>query len=382
MDWRSAPDATSTVAARAAASGRHDADPSAKTSAPIPPHHLDAPSSLAKQFLMLQAIVKRIALGAGVVIAVVTLTFLLINMAPGDPARLWVGPGAGQEELDAARRALGLDRPLPVRYARWLGDFITGDWGMSLAQQRPVTQVIAGALPLTVLLSAASLLLTYLGGVVMGAFQANRARSPWDRTLTVLALVVYGMPAYWLAVMLILVFAYASARYGWPQILRFPAMGVVSLDADFLGPWGRFVDRLWHLALPLVTLAGIGIAGTSRFVRGAVLDARQQPFVGAARARGLSSAAIQCRYIQRNALMPVITLAGLSLPALFSGTVFVEVIFAWPGMGREIVGAVAARDYPVVLASTAIFAALVVVGNLVADLLYAWVDPRLREPGP
>ena len=206
------------------------------------------------------------------------------------------------------------------------------------------------------LLSGASLLVTYLGGILIGIVQAKRRGSAVDTGLTVSTLFVYGMPAYWLAIMLVLVFAYASARHGWPAWLRFPALGVASLDADFLTPAERAVDRLRHLALPLVTLGLIGVAGTARYVRGAVLDARSLPFVQTARARGLSPMAVELRHVLRNALLPVITLLGLSLPALFSGTVFVEVIFAWPGMGRVMVDAVSGRDYPVVMAITAIFA--------------------------
>jgi len=318
--------------------------------------------------------------GVGLVFFVVTLTFLLINLAPGDPARLWVGPGAGDAELEAARQALGLDRSLLIRYASWLGRFVTGDWGTSLAQQRSVTRIILDALPHTLVLSGASLAVTYLGSVVLGLFQAARARTAWDRSLSVVSLFAYGMPAYWLAAMLVMVFAYASSRYGWPSIFQLPALGVTALDAEYLSVWVRFNDRIRHLVLPLATLGTIGIAGTSRFVRGSVLDTRNQAFVSAARARGVPTWGIEVRYVLRNALAPIVTLAGLSLPALFSGTVFVEVVFAWPGMGREIVNAVASRDYPVVMATTAIFAALVVAGNLLADLANNAIDPRVRHP--
>ena len=328
---------------------------------------------------MLRQVLRRITIGIGVVFVVVTLTFLLINLAPGDPARLWVGPGAGAAELATAREALGLDRPLPLRYAAWLGSFVRGDWGVSLIQQRPVTRVIADALPHTLLLSVSSLVVTYLVGVALGAFQARRRRSALDTGITVGSLIVYGMPAYWLAIMLVLVFSYGAARWGWPAWLRLPAMGVTALDAEFLTPGRRVVDRLEHLALPLATLGAIGAAGTARFVRGAVLDVRALDFVRSARARGLSTRRVQMHHVLRNALLPIITLLGLSLPALVSGTVFVEVIFAWPGMGRVMVDAVAARDYPVVTATTAIFALLVVVGNLMADVLYAAADPRLRQ---
>ncbi|MGD8726376.1 MAG: ABC transporter permease [Gemmatimonadales bacterium] len=328
---------------------------------------------------MLRRLGVRLTAGLGIVLLVTTFTFILISVAPGDPARLWVGPAAGAAELEAAREALGLDRPLAIRYLSWLGSFVRGDWGTSLADQRPVTRVIAAAAPHTLLLSISSLLLTYVVGVAIGAFQAVRRRSAIDTGLTVTSLLVYGMPAYWLAIMLVLVFSYGSARFGWPSWLHFPAMGVAGLDADFLSPWNRVVDRLRHLALPLLTLTLIGAAGTARFVRGAVIDVRGSGFITTARAKGLHPVAIEIRHVLRNALLPVVTLLGLSLPALFSGTVFVEVIFAWPGMGRVMVGAVGARDYPVVLATTTVFASLVVIGNLLADALYSAVDPRLRR---
>lgn len=330
---------------------------------------------------MFRRIARRFFAGAGIVLFVVTVTFVLVNLAPGDPTRLWAAPGADQAALETARRALGLDRPLPVRYLTWLWGFMSGNWGTSLTQQRPVASIIVGALPYTLVLSAASLLVTYLGGILIGVVQAGRRRSAVDTGLTVSTLIVYGMPAYWLAIMLVLVFSYVSARHGWPVWLRFPALGVASLDADFLTPAERAVDRLRHLALPLLTLGLIGAAGTARYVRGAVLDARTLPFVQTARAKGLSALAVELRHVLRNALLPVITLLGLSLPALFSGTVFVEVIFAWPGMGRVMVDAVSGRDYPVVMAVTAIFASLVVIGNLLADILYGIADPRIAEGG-
>jgi len=316
------------------------------------------------------------------VLAVVTATFLLLQLVPGDPARAWVGPAASAADLEAARHALGLDRSLPIRYLTWLAGFIRGDWGMSLARQRPVTAVLGAALPATLLLSGASLLVTYVGGIIVGLFQAVKRARPVDTLVTTASVVIYGLPAYWVALVLVLIFAYGASRYGWPPWLQFPAMGLQSLDADFLSPGAQLVDRLRHLTLPLVTLGMLGIAGTARYVRGAAVEVLDLEFVRAARARGLSRSRVLTRHVLRNALLPVITLLGLSLPALFSGTVFVEVIFAWPGMGRELVASVAARDYPVVLAATAVFGALVITGNLLADLLYTVADPRLRRPTP
>jgi len=331
---------------------------------------------------MWRRIVVRLLSGLALVLAVVTVAFVLLQLAPGDPARAWVGPTASAADLEAARHALGLDRPLPIRYLTWLADFVRGDWGMSLARQRPVTAVLGAALPATLLLSGASLLVTYVGGIIVGLLQAVKRARPLDTLLTTATVVVYGLPAYWVALVLVLIFAYGAARFGWPAWLQFPAMGVQSLDADFLSPGAQVLDRLRHLTLPLTTLGMLGIAGTARYVRGAAVDVLDLEFVRAARARGLRRTRVLTRHVLRNALLPIITLLGLSLPALFSGTVFVEVIFAWPGMGRELVAGVAARDYPVVLAATAVFGTLVIVGNLLADLLYAFADPRLRRPQP
>jgi peptide/nickel transport system permease protein len=322
---------------------------------------------------MLSAFARRALAGLAVVIGVVTLMFFLIRLAPGDPALLLVGPTATQEQLAAQRKALGLDRPLPQQYVAWLGRFVRGDWGTSIATGRPVRSMISAAWPATVKLVGLSLLLSYLLGIVVGAIQA--ARNGWlDTTLSVITVTLFALPGYWLGLMLVMVFTY------WARAL--PAFGAAGFDADFLTGWERLADRLRHLALPLATLTLIGIGGTARFVRGAMLDVRSAPHVAIAYAKGLSPAQVTLRHVLRNALIPVLTLLGLSLPALFSGAVFIEAIFAWPGVGRIMVEAVGARDYPVIMAATAVSATLVVIGNLLAEALAAWADPRLRTGQP
>jgi peptide/nickel transport system permease protein len=191
--------------------------------------------------------------------------------------------------------------------------------------------------------------------------------------------VVQAVPAYVLGLGLVLIFAYGAALWGWPSWLRLPAFGAEGIGAEFLPPSRRRADQLRHLVLPVATLAVIGAAGAARYVRASVLAALRQPAVRAARAKGLSEPRVLLRHALRNALLPVITLAGLQLPALFSGAVFVETIFAWPGLGRVAVSAVLARDYPVAMALTTVFAVLVVLGNLLADGLSALADPRLRR---
>jgi peptide/nickel transport system permease protein len=322
---------------------------------------------------MLTAFARRALAGLAVIAGVVTLMFFLIRLAPGDPALLLVGPTASEEQLTAQRRALGLDRPLPEQYVTWLGRFVRGDWGTSIATGRPVRSMIAAAWPATVKLVGISLLLSYLIGVVVGAIQAAR-NGRLDTLLSIVTVTLFALPGYWLGLMLVMVFTY------WARAL--PAFGAAGFDADFLTGWERLVDRLRHLALPLATLTLIGIGGTARFVRGAMLDVQGSPHVAIAYAKGLSPAQVTRRHVLRNALIPVLTLLGISLPALFSGAVFIEAIFAWPGVGRIMVEAVGARDYPVIMAATAVSATLVVIGNLLAEGLAAWADPRLRMSEP
>jgi peptide/nickel transport system permease protein len=319
---------------------------------------------------MLRFLVRRLLVGLAIVAGVVTLTFFLLRLAPGDPVEQLLGPTATTEQVESQRRALGFDRPLVVQYLAWVGRFIQGDWGTSIASGRPVRSMLAEAWPATATLVVLSLAASYLLGILVGAIQAGTGKRALDTTLSVVSVTLFAMPGYWLGLMLVMMFTY------WLGIL--PAFGAEGLDADFLTGWDRVADRLRHLALPLLTLTVIGIGGVARFVRGAMLDVKGAQFITVAQAKGVPSRRIVLRHILGNALIPVVTLLGLSLPALFSGAVFVEAIFAWPGVGRVLVEAVRGRDYPVVMAATSVSAMLVVAGNLLADFLAARVDPRLR----
>ena len=320
---------------------------------------------------MLARLGHRLLAGLAVVLGVVTLTFLLLHAAPGDPVDLMLGPTATAEQLAAQRRALGLDQPLPQQFTTWVGRFARGDWGTSIATGRPVAAMLGNAWPATARLVVLSLILSYLIGLAVGALQAARSGSRLDTLISVVSVTLFGIPGYWLGLMLVLVFTY------WARLL--PAFGIAGLDSDYLRGTSLLIDRLRHLALPLVTLTLIGIGGAARFVRGAMLETLSQPFITTAWAKGLTGRRVVGRHALRNALTPVVILLGLSLPALFSGAVFVETVFAWPGVGRVLVEAVRARDYPVVMAATAVSAVLVVVGNVLADVLAAWLDPRVRS---
>ena len=320
---------------------------------------------------MLARLGHRLLAGLAVVVGVVTLTFLLLHLAPGDPVDILLGPRATVEQLTSQRRALGLDQSLARQFAGWLGRFARGDWGTSIATGRPVRTMLGDAWPATARLVALSLILSYLAGLALGALQAARSGSRLDTLLSIVSVTLFGVPGYWLGLMLVLVFTY------WARLL--PAFGIAGLDAEYVPGVSRLVDSLRHLTLPLATLTLIGIGGAARFVRGAMLETLHQPFMTTAWAKGLTPRRVVGRHALRNALTPVVILLGLSLPALFSGAVFVEAVFAWPGVGRVLVEAVRARDYPVVMAATAVSAVLVVAGNLLADLLAAWLDPRVRS---
>jgi len=322
---------------------------------------------------MVLPLARRALAGTAVVAGVVALTFFLLQLAPGDPVERLLGPAATTEQVALQRHALGLDRPLPAQFAAWLGRFARGDWGRSIVTGGAVRGLLGDAVPATLELAGLSLVLTYLFGLAVGAVQAS-AGPRLDTALSVTTVTLFALPGYWLGLALIIVFTY------WGRAL--PAFGAAGLDADALAGWSRLVDRLRHLALPLATLTLIGVGGTARFVRGAMRDVLSQPFVRTARAKGLSPFQVTRRHVTRNAMIPVVTLLGLSVPALFSGAVFVEAVFAWPGVGRRLVEAVQARDYPVVMGATVVSAVLVVVGNFLADVATAWIDPRLRQRAP
>ncbi len=312
-----------------------------------------------------------LARGIAVVFGVVTLTFFLLHLAPGDPVSRLLGPAATPEQIVAGRHTLGLDRPLATQYAAWLGQAVRGDFGNSIAQGRPAARILGEAWPATALLILLSIGLSWAAGIAIGTFQANTRRRGLDAAASALTTGLNAMPGYWLGLALVMLFTYSL---GW-----LPAFGAAGVDADFLGGWDRLVDRLRHLALPLATLTLIGLGANARFTRAAMRELAFAPFLLSARARGLTGRRVALRHQLRSALVPIVTLLGLSLPAVFSGAVFVEAIFAWPGVGQVLVQAVQARDYPVVMAAAAISAALVVGGNLLAEALAALADPRLRD---
>jgi peptide/nickel transport system permease protein len=313
-----------------------------------------------------------------ILLGVATIVFFLLSLAPGDPTAVYFSPSISPEVLDQIRRNMGLDDPLLVRYGHWLVSFLRGDFGYSLVADMPVRTRLAAALPNTLILAFGALGLAFLAGVVMGVFQAVRQNSLLDSAFSTLALFFYSMPAFWLAIMLILVFSVgAGSLWGWP--VSFPASGMTGANHDLLGFAGQVGDRIRHLVLPTLSLFLVTAGGIARYVRASMLEVLHQDYIRTARAKGLKESRVIFRHALRNALIPVVTLFGLYFPFLLSGTVFVEYVFAWPGMGKLMVDSILMRDYPVVLAGTFLFGGMVVLGNLLADLLYAVVDPRIRQ---
>ena len=326
---------------------------------------------------MRRFVLRRVLFAVPLLLAVATLLFGLVELAPGDPIDVLAPPGMNREVREQVRENYGLDQPMPVRYVRWIGSFLRGDLGFSHSRDQPVVAVLRQVLPNTLLLTGTALVLAFALGVGIGVVQAARQNTLTDAGLNLVVLVFYSVPAFWLGVMLILVFSFGASRWGWP--LQFPASGATGVDHDLLGFGGRVLDRLRHLILPAATLVLVLAAGVARYARSGMLEVLRTDYVRSARARGLPARTVLWSHAFPNSLLPLITILGLYLPVLFSGAVFVETVFAWPGMGRTMVDAVSTRDYPLILAGSLLFSVLVVLGNLAADVLYAVADPRVRH---
>jgi peptide/nickel transport system permease protein len=323
----------------------------------------------------MQTLIRRIAAAAGLLWIVVTLTFVLVRLAPGDPAALLVPPGASAADAARLRTELGLDRSMLVQYAHWLQTMLRGDLGLSFSSGRPVASVLAEAAPISIALGALSLALTFLVGVPVGMLQAARRGRFTDRALTVITTAVYAAPTFWIALALVAVFTYGAATLGLPANWRLPAFGVRTPGATLHG-WPGFVDLVRHAILPVSILAAVGAAGIARYARTSVADVLRLDFIRTARAKGLSGRAVYSRHVLANILPPLVVLLALSLPGLLAGSIFVESVFAWPGLGRATLSAILARDYPVVMGATVFYAAAVIFANLAAELALPLLDPR------
>jgi peptide/nickel transport system permease protein len=323
------------------------------------------------------AVLRRLAGALLLLWLVLTITFALIRLAPGDAAAFLVPPSATAADVSRIRAELGLDRSIAVQYARWASELLRGRLGESFSLHRTVSSALREAIPVSALLGAASLALTFLIGVPIGVLQAIRRGRAADRILTVATTVVYAAPSFWIALALVAVFTYGAASWGLPPAMRLPAFGLRTPGATLTG-WPAVADVVRHSILPVAILAAVGAAGIARYTRSSVADMLDQDFVRTARAKGLAPHAVYFRHVLATVLPTLVVLFALALPGLVAGSIFVEQVFAWPGMGRLMVSAIVARDYPLVMGSTAVYAALVILANLAGDLVLPLVDPRRR----
>jgi peptide/nickel transport system permease protein len=322
---------------------------------------------------VLRYLAQRLGQAAVIVAIVAAITFALIHLAPGDPfSAVMDNPDVSETVRQTLRAQYGLDRPLPEQFVRYVNSLAHGQLGWSFSHERPVLEVLGSALPNTLLLMGVALVGSFTLGILIALIQVARRGSIIDHTLSGISLFFFSMPDFWLAILTLLTFTY------WLPV--FPVGGAVDpVMHEYMGLGGRFVDRLWHLALPALTLTLLASAVVARYQRAALLDVLPADYIRTARLKGLTEREILRRHALRNALLPIISLVGLSFPALLTGAFFVEKIFAWPGMGYAVMSAIGTRDYPLVVGGVIIGSIMVTLGSLLSDLLYAWADPRLRS---
>ena len=314
---------------------------------------------------MLRFTVRRLLGAIPLLLGVAVLSFVFMQLAPGGPDALFARNGRmSQEQLDAIRRNMGLDQPEHIQLLRWLGNLLQGDFGTSYREFRPVTEVIWDVFPNTLLLMGAGLLIALVFSILAGILAARRQYGFFDNVSSFVSYFGLAMPVFWFGLMLQLLFA---VELGW-----LPSAGM----RDPQG--GGALDTLEHLALPAFTIAIGSIAGWSRYIRSSTLEAMGQDYVRTARAKGLRERVVVLRHVLRNALIPLVTVVGIDVPLYLTGAVLVETVYSWPGMGRLFFDSLTNRDYPVLMGTLVLGAVLIVLGNLLADLIYGLLDPRIK----
>lgn len=316
-------------------------------------------------------ILRRILQLIPLLIGVTFLTFAIINLVPTSPlTSQQINPRMRPQDIQRVKENLGLDEPWPKRYVIWLGKFARGDLGISLLNYTPVRDRIFAVMPNTILLSASAFFLSLFVSIPLGVLSAIRRNGVFDNLTTIGTVAAFAIPTIWLSFLLLILFAVKFDEWGLPSL-------PVGRMTDTRGG-GGFWDRLEHLILPTISLALVQMAGWTRYIRSQMLEVIRQDYVRTAQAKGLRPQIVNFRHAFRNALLPLITLLGLSLPDLFAGALVVETIFAWNGMGLLAVNSIQQNDYTLIMGITVIFAALTILGNLIADVGYALLDPRIR----
>ena len=327
-------------------------------------------------------LIKRLLQIIPTLFGITVITFVIIHLAPGNPAmlKLQMGKGEGalgektisEQIIKQTKELYGLDKPLPVQYILWVKRIFTMDFGFSYKDHRKVWEKISERLPITIQLNIISIFLVYLIAIPCGIYSSTHEGSFADKILTLGFFFLYSLPNFWVAMLLIMLFGGGDF---WDI---FPVYGISSIGSETMSllPW--LIDRMWHMVLPVVCLTYGGLAYLSRLTRAGMLEVIREDYVRTARAKGLSERVVIFKHAFRNALLPLITLLAFLLPAMFGGSVIIETIFSVPGMGQLGFEAVLSRDYPVIMAITAISALLTLIGLLISDILYAALDPRIK----
>lgn len=327
-------------------------------------------------FTFMIRIAKKCLWMALVLLGITIISFWVIHLAPGSPTDMetTLNPLAGAAARQQLEAIYGLDKPIHIQYLNWLERILHLDFGNSMsADSRPVLEKIGERLPLTVSMNIISLILTLIIAIPVGIVSACRQNTFLDKAITVVVFLGFAMPSFWLALLLMLWFGI--------DLQWLPISGIVSMDFDSLSAWGKFKDLAAHLALPITVYTVGSLAGMSRYMRSCMLEVLRQDYILTARAKGLPPRAVIFKHALRNALLPLITLLGLSIPGLIGGSVIIESIFALPGLGQLFYAAVMARDYTMIMGNLVIGSILTLIGNLLADFCYGLADPRIRIRG-
>ena len=308
-------------------------------------------------------------------LGITIVSFSIIHLAPGKPTTIEqsLNPKVSAQARERLEKLYGLDKPLPIQYINWLGKIIKMDFGRSFGDDRPVVEKILERIPITLTINILALFLILMIAIPLGITSALSAGKSFDRIATFLVFVGFAMPTFWLA---LLCMNFFSIKLGW-----LPISGIKSLDFEYFNFWQKTIDYTRHLILPVAVSSIGGLAGVSRYMRSSMIEALKQPYIYTARAKGLSQARVVYKHGLRNAVLPIVTILGLYLPGLLGGSVIFESIFAIPGIGRLFFEAVMMRDYPLIMAEVVLGAVLTMLGNLIADISYAHVDPRVRYKG-
>lgn len=314
---------------------------------------------------MTEYLIRRVLQSILVVFLVSIVTFGLIHAAPGGPVQIFLAPGQSPESIEIQKKNLGLDRPIHIQYIEWLGRMVQGDFGNTFKANRPVNQIIFPTLKNTVILMTTSWLLSLVVAIPWGVYNSTRQYGISDNIAAIIGYAGFAMPAFWFGIILQLTFAL--------KLNLFPLSDMYSY-----GQVGNVADLVQHMILPVTVLVVINLASYLRFSRASMLDVLGQDYVRTARAKGVPERKVVYKHALRNALIPIITVIGLDLPTIVAGATLTETVFNWPGMGRLFVEMAFAREYSVLMAITMIITVVVILGNLLADILYALVDPRVR----